>query len=71
MKVREILALLSRDGWRLVRIRGSHHHYRHPTKPGVVTVPGSGNDDLSRGTQRSIFKQAGLERPNRTKEEPT
>ena len=43
----------------------------HPTKPGVVTVPGSGNDDLSRGTQRSIFKQAGLEQPNRTKEEPT
>ena len=46
MKVREIVALLTRDGWRLVRIRGSHHHYRHPTKPGVVTVPGSGNDDL-------------------------
>lgn len=58
--------LLSRDGWRLVRIRGSHHHYRHPTKSGVVTVPGSGNDDLSPGTLR--FKQAGLERPSREKD---
>lgn len=60
--------LLSRDGWRLVRIRGSHHHYRHPTKSGVVTVPGSGNDDLSPGTLRSTFKQAGLERPSREKD---
>jgi len=31
-------------------------------KPGVVTVPGSGGDDLSRGTLRSIYKQAGIER---------
>ncbi|MGP9679119.1 type II toxin-antitoxin system HicA family toxin [Halomonas sp. AOP27-A1-41] len=27
------------DGWELVRIKGSHHHFRHPTKPGTVTVP--------------------------------
>lgn len=63
MKVREIVAVLELDGWRLVRIRGSHHHYKHPVKRGVVTVPGSSNDDLARGTLRSIYKQAGLRPP--------
>jgi predicted RNA binding protein YcfA (HicA-like mRNA interferase family) len=67
MKVRDVVAMLLRDDWRLVRIRGSHHHYKHPTKPGVVTVPGTGNDDLSPGTVRSIYKQAGLEWLGRSK----
>jgi predicted RNA binding protein YcfA (HicA-like mRNA interferase family) len=65
VKVRDVIRVLERDGWRLVRIRGSHHHYRHASKSGVVTVPGSGNDDLSPGTLRSIYKQAGLDRPKR------
>jgi predicted RNA binding protein YcfA (HicA-like mRNA interferase family) len=68
MKIREIVAILEHDGWRLVRIRGSHHHYKHPSKPGVVTVPGSGGDELSPGTLRSIYKQAGLHRPNLNRE---
>jgi predicted RNA binding protein YcfA (HicA-like mRNA interferase family) len=65
MKVREILAVLGQDGWRLVRIRGSHHHYKHEVKKGVVTVPGTGNDDLSPGTVKSIYRQAGLPWPDR------
>jgi predicted RNA binding protein YcfA (HicA-like mRNA interferase family) len=68
MKVREIVSILEADGWRLVRIRGSHHHYKHALKAGVVTVPGSRNDDLSPGTLRSIYKQAGLLRPNQNPE---
>ncbi|MFJ2459131.1 type II toxin-antitoxin system HicA family toxin [Pseudomonas neuropathica] len=27
------------DGWSLVRVRGSHHHFKQPVKPGLVTVP--------------------------------
>ena len=68
MKVRDIVALIEQDGWQLVRVRGSHHHYKHPAKPGIVTVPGSRNDDLALGTVRSIYKQAGLTIPNRGKE---
>ena len=45
MKVRDVIALLERDSWRLARTRGSHHHYRHAEKPGVVTVPGTASDD--------------------------
>jgi predicted RNA binding protein YcfA (HicA-like mRNA interferase family) len=60
MKVRDLVRLLEADGWRLVRTRGSHHQYKHPTKSGLVTVPGSGNDDLAPGTLNSVLKQAGL-----------
>ena len=60
MKVRDVVRLLEADGWYLVRTRGSHHQYRHPTKAGLVTVPVSGNDDLAPGTLNSILKQAGL-----------
>ena len=60
MKVRDVIRLLEADGWYLVRTRGSHHQYKHATKPGLVTLPGGGGDDLAPGTLNSIFKQAGL-----------
>ena len=46
--------------WRQVRMRGSHRQFRHPRKPGTVTVAGKPSDDLSRGTWNSIVKQAKL-----------
>lgn len=60
MKVRDVVRLLEADGWYLVRTRGSHHQYKHATKPGLVTVPGRGGDELAPGTLNSILKQAGL-----------
>jgi predicted RNA binding protein YcfA (HicA-like mRNA interferase family) len=60
MKVRELVRLLEGDGWYLARTRGSHRQYKHPTKPGVVTLPGKPNDDLAPGTLNSVLKQAGL-----------
>ena len=60
MKVRDVLRLLADDGWVLDRTRGSHRQLKHPTKPGLVTIAGSGSDDLARGTLMSILKQAGL-----------
>lgn len=60
MKVRDLLRVLEADGWYLAGTRGSHQQYKHPTKPGVVTIPGSGNDDLAPGALNSILKQAGL-----------
>ena len=52
--------MLEQDGWNLVRTHGSHHQYKHPTKSGLVTVPGKPGDELARGTLNSILKQAGL-----------
>ena len=54
--------MLEQDGWYLVRTRGSHRQYKHPSKPGLVTVAGKPGDDLTAGTANSVLKQAGLTR---------
>lgn len=60
MKVRAVIKLLEEDGWYLARTKGSHRQFRHPTKPGLVTVAGKPSADLPPGTLNSILKQAGL-----------
>ncbi|GIW41305.1 MAG: addiction module toxin, HicA family [Candidatus Binatia bacterium] len=60
MKVRDLIRLLEDDGWYLVRTRGSHRQYKHPTKKGIVTGPGKLGDDLATGTLTSVLKQAQL-----------
>ena len=52
--------MLRDDGWVLVATRGSHRQYKHPTKPGRVTVHGKPSDDLAPGTLNRVLKQAGL-----------
>lgn len=60
MKVREAIGLLEDDGWFLASTKGSHRQYKHPVKPGRVTVAGKPSEDLAPGTLNSIFKQSGL-----------
>jgi predicted RNA binding protein YcfA (HicA-like mRNA interferase family) len=60
VKFRDVVDWLERDGWRLVRTKGSHRQYRHSTKPGTVTIAGKPNLDVPPGTLNSILKQAGL-----------
>jgi predicted RNA binding protein YcfA (HicA-like mRNA interferase family) len=54
-----VVKLIQSDGWRLVRTSGSHHHFRHAFKSGLVTVPHP-KKDLPPGTLNSILKQAGV-----------
>ncbi len=59
MKVKEIIELITSDGWFLSRQQGSHRQYKHKTKKGVVTVAGHKlSDDIAKGTLNSILKQA-------------
>jgi predicted RNA binding protein YcfA (HicA-like mRNA interferase family) len=51
--------LLVAGGWVLVRVKGSHHHFKHATKTGLVTVPHP-KRELPRGTVASIEKQSGV-----------
>jgi predicted RNA binding protein YcfA (HicA-like mRNA interferase family) len=60
MKVGKVLKLLDGDGWYRVRSRRGHRQFKHPTKPGRVTVSGKPSDELAPGTLKSIFRQAGL-----------
>jgi predicted RNA binding protein YcfA (HicA-like mRNA interferase family) len=56
---RQLIEKIEADGWYLVRTKGSHHHFKHPTKPGLVTIPHPKKDLLAK-TANSILKQAQL-----------
>jgi predicted RNA binding protein YcfA (HicA-like mRNA interferase family) len=60
LTVREAIELIEEDGWVLVRQKGSHRQYRHPTKHGTVTIAGKPSLDLDPKTEKSILRQAGL-----------
>ena len=59
MNSRNVISALARDGWLQVAQKGSHVQFKHPTKPGRVTVPHP-RKDIPLGTLRSIEKQANL-----------
>lgn len=61
MKVRELLAMLRKDGWELARTRGSHRQFVHPRKQGTVTVSGHPGDDVHPKTLKSVLRQARLD----------
>lgn len=56
---REIIAALKADGWVHVGTTGDHWHFKHPTKPGKVTVAHPVRD-IPIGTLKSIERQSGL-----------
>ena len=57
---REVIKILKADSWTVQRIEGSHHHFVHKTKKGIVTVPHP-QKDFPQKTLVSIFNQAGLD----------
>lgn len=62
-KVRDILKLIQDDGWRLVAQKGSHRQFKHPKKAGRVTISGHrDSDDVSPDMEKSILRQAGLDK---------
>ena len=60
MKYRDILKMIHKDGWRLVSQEGSHRQFKHPVKPGRVTIAGHPSKEAAPDTLKSILKQAGL-----------
>jgi predicted RNA binding protein YcfA (HicA-like mRNA interferase family) len=59
MSSREVIRILLHHGWFEVAQAGSHKQFKHPDKPGRVTVPHP-KRDLPTGTLKSIEKQAGI-----------
>ncbi|MFA6966644.1 type II toxin-antitoxin system HicA family toxin [Bosea sp. (in: a-proteobacteria)] len=59
MHSRDLIKVLQRDGWVLHSVTGSHHHFKHPTKPGKVTLPHPVKD-MHPKTVKSVMRQAGL-----------
>jgi len=65
VKVKEAIRVVEDAGWELARTRGSHRQYRHPNRPGLVTIAGKPSDTLHPKTWASIVKQAGLPEQDR------
>jgi predicted RNA binding protein YcfA (HicA-like mRNA interferase family) len=57
---KETARALERVGFLMVRTSGSHAHYRHPDRPGLVTVPMHAGETLFPAILKSILRQAGL-----------
>ena len=62
MKLREIIKIVKKDGWYRVAQKGSHRQFKHPAKPGRVTIAGNLGDDIAPGTLNSILKQSRLKK---------
>lgn len=58
-KVREVIKMLEEAGWYKSYTKGDHRQFKHPDKPGKVTVRGKPNEDLNQFLLNSIWKQAG------------
>ena len=56
---REIIQILKEEGWYLVNVVGSHYQFKHPTKPGRVTIKHP-DKDIPIKTLKSIERQSGL-----------
>lgn len=65
LKVREMIKIIEADGWYLDHVTGSHRQFRHAVKSGTTTIAGKPSDTLPPGTEKSILKQAGIERRQR------
>lgn len=62
MKCSELLRLLRKAGWIIIREgKGSHKILSHPDKPGIIiTFPDHGSDEMGKGLAEKIKKQAVL-----------
>lgn len=58
MTAKEIIKIIEKDGWYMVKSKSGHLQFEHPIKKGRVTVPFHGNHDLVKKTIKNIFKQA-------------
>ena len=63
MNTRQVITLITDDGWYEIKTGGgSHRQYRHPVKPGKVTIPFHGwKEELNPKALKSVKRQAGLQ----------
>ncbi|CCQ50704.1 type II toxin-antitoxin system HicA family toxin [Crocosphaera watsonii] len=57
---KKICKVIEKFGWKLARIKGSHHIYTKENVSTIVVIPIHGNRDLPIGTLKGILKDAGL-----------
>jgi predicted RNA binding protein YcfA (HicA-like mRNA interferase family) len=56
----EVISVLAKDDFQVVRITGSHHILKKDGNRNAVSVPVHGNQSLKRGTLCGIVRKAGM-----------
>ena len=62
MKYSQVLKVLFKDGWFVVRQEGSHMIMRHPLKKGQIVMTIHGSLEMGKGLQYKILKTAGIKK---------
>jgi predicted RNA binding protein YcfA (HicA-like mRNA interferase family) len=60
VRPQELVRILEADGWYKTGQKGSHRHFRHPVKAGLLIVPVHSGKEIGKGLLHSILKKAGL-----------
>lgn len=60
MKCSELYRLLIKEGWYPVSQSGSHVKLKHDQKPGIIIFPNHGSQEVGKGLEKRIRKDAGL-----------
>ena len=60
MKCSELLRILKRDGWYPVSQKGSHLKLKHTAKKKIIIFPNHGSQEIGKGLEKKIFKDAGI-----------
>lgn len=60
MKSKQLIKIITENGWSQTSKKGSHHTFKHPNNKHIITIPHP-KKDLTIGLLKSIFKIAGIE----------
>jgi len=60
LKLSELMRLLKKDGWFVLRQNGSHVIMGHAKKKKQIVCPYHGSHEIGKGLERKIKKDAGI-----------
>ncbi len=60
MQSRELIKLIKKQGWELIRVKGDHHIFKHKEKDLLITIPHPVKD-LSIGVVKETKNKAGIQ----------
>lgn len=60
MKCSKLLRILKKDGWYVISQKGSHLKLGHHTKINVIIFPNHGSQEVGKGLEKRILKDAGI-----------
>ncbi len=64
MKCSELFKILTRDGWFPISQKGSHVKLKHNKKSGIIIFPNHGSQEVGKGLEKRILKDAGIKLDN-------